>query len=150
MLGVQTGLGGMGRAGGVNFVLIAAVFLSLNAPRAAAIPACFAMGLVQDLTGVGPIGTYALAYSVVALLIAGTDRALSAEHPLTHFVVTLFMGFTTAVLIWLHGRLAKFGVPIPLGGQVVGVFYTAVVAMPALWLLNCLRRSFRFRTRRSV
>ena len=150
MLGIQTGLGGMGRAGGVNFVLIAAVFLSLNAPRAAAVPACFMMGLVQDLTGVGPIGTFALAYSVVALLIAGTDRALSAEHPLTHFLVTLFMGLTTAVVLWLHGRVAKFGVATPLGGQLVGVFYTAVVAMPALWLLNRLRRSFRFRTRRSV
>jgi rod shape-determining protein MreD len=149
MLGLQTGLGGLGRAGGVNFVLIAAVFLSLNAQRAAAVPACFAMGLLHDLTGVGPIGTFALAYSVVALLVAGTDRALSAEHPITHFLITLIGGFVTALIVWLHGRLARFGVPVPLGGQMVGVFYTAVVAMPALWFLNRMRRSFRFRTRRS-
>ena len=147
MLGIQTGLGGLSVLGGVNFVLIAAVFLSLNAPRAVAVPACFGMGLLQDLVGIGPIGTFALTYSVVALLIAGTDRALSAEHPLTHFVITLAGGIVTAILLWLHGRLAKYGVPLGFGDLLASAFYSAVAAMPALWVLNRLRRRFRFRWR---
>lgn len=147
MLGIQTGLGGLALLGGVNFVLIAAVFLSLNAPRAVAVPACFGMGLLQDLAGVGPIGTYALTYSVVALLIAGTDRALSAEHPATHFVITLVGGVVTAILLWLHGKLAKYGVSMPMSQGLASAFYSAVVSMPALWLLNRLRRTFRFRWR---
>lgn len=145
MLGLQIGLGGLPRAGAVNFVLIAAVFLSLNATRAAAVPACFGLGLLQDLAGIGPIGTFALTYSIVALLVAGTDRALSAEHPLTHFLITLAGGVVTAMVIWLHGNLARHGVPMPIGPGLVSAFYSAVVAMPALWALNRMRRRFRFR-----
>lgn len=145
MLGLQIGLGGLPRAGAVNFVLIAAVFLSLNATRSVAVPACFGLGLLQDLAGIGPIGTFALIYSIVAMLIAGTDRALSAEHPLTHFVITLAGGVVTAIVLWLHGKVAKYGVPMPLGPGLVSAFYSAVVAMPALWVLNRMRRYFRFR-----
>ena len=143
MLGLQVGLGGL--VGGVNFVLIAAVFVALNGARNVAVPACFVLGLLQDLAGTGPVGTFALAYAVVAILIAGTDRALSAEHPLTHFVITGVAGVVVALILWLHGHLARHGVPLPLGQEFAGVLYTAVAALPALWLLNRLRRSFRFR-----
>lgn len=145
MLGLQIGLGGLPRAGAVNFVLIAAVFLSLNATRSVAVPACFGLGLLQDLAGIGPIGTFALIYSIVALLVAGTDRALSAEHPLTHFVITLAGGIVTAIVLWLHGKVAKYGVSMPMAPGLVSAFYSAVVAMPALWVLNRMRRYFRFR-----
>jgi rod shape-determining protein MreD len=145
MLGLQIGLGGLMPHGGVNFVLIAAVFLSINAQRSAAVPACFALGLLQDLAGIGTIGTYAMTYSVLALLIAGTDRALSAEHPLTHFVITLIGGIVTAILVWLQGRLGAYGVPTPLADGLISAFYSALAAIPALWLLNRMRKAFRFR-----
>ena len=149
MLGLQIGLGGLPRAGAVNFVLIAAVFLSLNATRSVAVPACFGLGLLQDIAGIGPIGTYALTYSLVALMVAGTDRALSAEHPITHFVITLAGGVVTAIVLWLHGNLARYGVASPMGPGLVSAFYSAVVAMPALWALNRMRKTFRFRRART-
>lgn len=149
MLGLQIGLGGLPSAGAVNFVLIAAVFLSLNATRSVAVPACFGLGFLQDLAGVGPIGTFALIYTIVALLIAGTDRALSAEHPFTHFVITLIGGVVTALLLWFHGKVAAYGVSMPLTPGLVSAFYSAVVAMPALWVLNRMRKYFRFRIGRA-
>ncbi|MGC4030662.1 MAG: rod shape-determining protein MreD [Tepidisphaeraceae bacterium] len=147
MLGLQIGLGGIGRVSGVNWVLIAAVFIAMNATRSAAVPACFVLGLLHDFTGIGPIGTYALAYSLVAMLIAGTDRALSADHPFSHFVITLLAGLLMAIVLWLHGLLARFGdrPSTYLTTGLVSAFYTAIAALPALWLLNKLRRRFRFR-----
>lgn len=147
MLGLQLGLGGLLQlhGGGMNLVLVAAVFIAMNARRDIAVPACFALGLLHDLIGIGPIGTYALAYSVVALLIAGTDRALSVEHPFTHFVITLVAGVVVAIIVFIHGHLARYRVPTPLWPNLIGAFYTALIALPAMWVLNRFRRAFRFR-----
>ena len=147
MLGLQIGLGGLLQlhGGGMNLVLIAAVFIALNARREIAVPACFTLGLMHDLVGIGPIGTYALAYAIVALLIAGTDRALSVEHPFTHFLITLVAGVVVAFITVIQGRLARYGVAAPLWASLIGAFYTALLALPALWVLGKFRRAFRFR-----
>ena len=147
MVSLQLGLGGLlqWHGGGINFVLIAAAFVALNARRDIAVPACFALGLLHDLIGTGPVGTFALAYAIVALLIAGTDRALSVEHPFTHFIVTLFAGVVVAVVVYFQGRWAKFGVPVNFWPNLIGAFYTTLIALPAMWMLNRFRRAFRFR-----
>ena len=157
MLGLQIGLGGIARfgQGELNFVLIAAVFIAINAQRNVALPACFALGLLHDLVGIGPIGAYALAYSLVALLVAGTDRALAVEHPFTHVFVTFVGGAITAIVLWLIGLEAKLHstqawiethAPAPLGPGMLTAVYTAIFALPALWLLTRFRRAFRFKT----
>ncbi len=146
MLGLQIGLSefiGTGSSG-VNFVLIAATFIAINAQRDPALIACFTLGLLHDLIGVGPIGTYALAYSCVALLVAGSERSLSVEHPFTHFVITLSGGIVVAILAsivnWWHDIPAMFG------SRLLTAFYSALAAVPVLWGLNKMRRSFRFRS----
>jgi rod shape-determining protein MreD len=145
MLGLQIGLGGIAQlgSGSVNFVLIAAVFIAINAPRDPALIACFTLGLLHDIVGIGPIGTYTLAYSLVALLMAGTDRALSIDHPMTHFFVTLFGGVVVAIVV--------FGVSLrwerlPFWPNLLTAFYSALFSLPVLWGLTKLRKSFRFRT----
>jgi len=147
-LGLQLGLSGIARVGngGIDFVLIAVAFITINARRDAAMPACFALGLMHDLIGIGPIGTYALAYSMVALFVAGTDRALSTEHPFTHFIVTLVGGVIVTFTLLLHGWLSRYGMPIAFWGNIAGSFYTALLALPALWFMNKMRKSFRFKT----
>ncbi|MGN6505256.1 MAG: rod shape-determining protein MreD [Tepidisphaeraceae bacterium] len=147
MLGLQIGLAGIARfgSGEINFVLIAAAFIAINAQRTAALPACFALGLLHDLVGIGPIGTYALAYSLVALTVAGTDRALSVEHPFTHVVVTFVGGVITGLTVWCVG-FGKYGIHTPLGPQLLTAVYTAIVAWPSLWVLTRMRRVFRFKT----
>jgi len=146
MLGLQIGLSefvGTGSSG-VNFVLIAATFIAINAQRDPALIACFALGLLHDLVGVGPIGTYALGYSCLALLVAGSERSLSVEHPFTHFIITLFGGVVVAVIAsivnWWHNIDAM------LMSRLLTAFYSALLAVPVLWGLSKLRRSFRFRS----
>ncbi|MBC7784637.1 MAG: rod shape-determining protein MreD [Burkholderiales bacterium] len=148
MLGLQIGLGGIAQfgSGQINFVLIAATFIAINAHRDPAMIGCFTLGLLQDIVGLGPIGTYALAYTTMAMLMAGTDRALAVEHPFTHFLVTLFGGLVVALILWLHGKIAAHGVPVPMTALLLGTFYTALLSLPVLWVLTKVRKSFRFRT----
>jgi rod shape-determining protein MreD len=148
MLGLQIGLGGIAQIGSgqINFVLIAATFIAINARRDPALIACFTLGFLHDLVGVAPLGTYALAYSMIAWLVEGTDRALSPEHPFTHWVVTLFGGVVTAILVYVHGHVASYGVATPLWPGLLGAFYSALAAVPVLWALGKFRKRFRFRS----
>ncbi len=146
MLGLQVGLGGFAPTGSsaINFVLIAAVFISINAQRDPALIACFALGLLHDLIGVGPIGMYALAYSCVALLVAGADRSMSVDHPFTHFFVTLFGGVVVGIVVKIIN--SWHDISTSLWTDLLTAFYTAMLAVPILWGLNKMRKSFRFRT----
>jgi flagellar biosynthesis protein FliQ len=83
-----------------------------------------------------------MAYSVVAFLVAGTERALAVDHPLTHFFITLFSGVVVGILVFL---VSIPRVSLPFWPNMVTAFYTAIISLPVLWMLNRLRRSFRFR-----
>jgi rod shape-determining protein MreD len=147
-IGLQLGLSGVAQVGGggIDFILISVAFITINARRDTAMPACFILGLLNDLTGAGPVGTYALSYSIVALFVAGTDRALSVEHPFTHFIVTLMGGVIVTFTLLFHSWLSRYGVPIAFWSNIFGSFYTALLALPVLWGMNKLRKSFRFKT----
>ncbi len=152
MLGLQIGLGrviGVGEAQ-INFVLIAATFIAINCHRSPAILGCFALGLLQDMVSPGPLGLYAMAYSTMALMVAGTDRALSVEHPFTHFLVTFFGGLVVAIIIWVHSKVYTIihgtNITTPLVPLLVGTFYTSLLSLPVLWILTKMRKAFRFRT----
>ncbi|HEX8339568.1 MAG TPA: rod shape-determining protein MreD [Tepidisphaeraceae bacterium] len=146
-LGLQSGLGGVAQIGGgpLNVVLIAVAFIAINARQHAAVGGCFVLGLLHDLIGTGPLGGYALAYTLVAFLMAGTDRALNVEHAWTHFVVVFLGGIVTAIVLWLQGRVGVYGQPIPLWPNVAGAFYTSVLAIFVLRGLTKLRKRFRFK-----
>ncbi len=146
MLGLAVGLGGVARVGAtpINLVLIAAVFICINAQRDPAMIACFVLGLLHDLVGGGPVGMYALAYCCVALLVAGTERSMAVEHPFTHFFVTLFGGIIVAIVVKFID--AWHGIGTSLWTDLLTAFYTAIVAVPVLWALNKFRKRFRFRT----
>jgi len=144
-LGVQLGLGGIDYVGRVDFVLIAVAFITINARRDAALPACFVLGLLYDLLGgITPIGAYALAYSMVALMVAGTERALAVEHPFTHFIVTFVGGIVAMIVLMTLGWWRA--TPLPFWGSVAGVFYTAIIALPVMWGLSKFRKGFKFKT----
>jgi rod shape-determining protein MreD len=147
-LGLQMGLGGVAQVSGgpLNLVLIAVAFIAINARQHAAVVGCFALGLLQDIVGTSPLGGYALAYTLIAFLMAGTDRALNVEHAWTHFVVTFLGGIVTAIVLWLQGRLALHGQLVPLWPNIAGAFYTSILAIFVLRWLTRLRKRFRFKS----
>ena len=57
-----------------NLVLLAALFVALNAPRKSALLGCFAMGLMQDLLTQQTLGLYALSYGMVGVMVIGRNR----------------------------------------------------------------------------
>ena len=53
-----------------NFVLLAAIFIAVNAPREAALLGCFMLGAMQDLVTQQPPGLFAFSYGLVSLLVS--------------------------------------------------------------------------------
>src|SRR3954468_22143704 len=86
-IGLQVGLGELLRVGGSkpDLVLLAVIFIAINAPRDAALLGAFGIGLAQDLLSLSPLGVYALAYSLVAMFTISTQELVYRAHPLTHF-----------------------------------------------------------------
>jgi len=125
-----------------NFVILAVVFIALNAPRDVALLACFILGALQDLTAGGSMGLFAFSYGLVALFIGGIQRAVDRRHAIAHFSVTLIAGVLTAMVLTAHQWIR------PPGPRVLPLFctsiYTAILAPLLLAILQRISRVFRF------
>lgn len=150
-LGVQIGLGGFIRVGGAapNLVLIAALLIALNAPKEPTLLGCFGLGLMQDLLTQQTLGIYAFSYGLIAMFVISTQAMLNREHPVTHLAVALLASITCAAIIWLHDLLRTAP------EQRVGItrllyttLYTTALAPIVLGILQRLRRTFGFQTKR--
>jgi rod shape-determining protein MreD len=143
-----------------NLVLLAVVFLAMNASRDAALLACFILGVLQDLLTQQQPGLFALSYGLIALFIVGAQQAVYREHPLTHFSLALAGGLITASILLLHGwiyppnprfeqdKVVLPAVRLPVVTELTRVLYTALLAPLVLTLLQRLRRAFGFQPAR--
>jgi rod shape-determining protein MreD len=150
-VGFQVGLGSLLRVWGAppNFVLMAAVFIAINAPREPALLACFALGAMQDLVTQNTFGLYAFSYGLFGLAAAGTGQAVYRGHPLTHFSLTLAGGLIAALVLLVHGWLPfTHGVRVSLTGELWSALYSAIIAVPLLAILHRIRRNFGFQPAR--
>lgn len=172
VLGVQMGLGQYVSYMGAtpNLVLIAVIFIAINAPRDAALLGSFVMGLMHDLLTHQPPGLFAFAYGLVGLMVAGSQQVVYREHPLTHFSMALAGGVVVAVVVLLNGWVQPPGAaatvwvggagPVPATQVTLGAvrpspateltraLYTAVLAPIVLWVLMRIRRGFAFQAPR--
>lgn len=143
-LGLQSGLGSYIAWEGVppNLVLIAVVFVALNAPREPALLGTYFMGLMQDALTQEPLGTYALTYGLVTLLVQTGQSVVYREHPLTHVSLTLGGGVISGLvlfaqsLVWAPRR--------PVMELVICCIYTAALAPVILWPLQKAKWLFAF------
>jgi rod shape-determining protein MreD len=145
-----------------DLVLIAAVFIALNAPRDSALLGCFILGAMHDLSGQGPPGLYAFSYGMVGLLILPIQRGLHRDHPVTHVLVTLFAGLVTWGIILVHQTIQPERAEVMPGGGGMAIHissgaglgtavYSALLAPFVLWMLNRWRGFFHFhRLRRRI
>ena len=147
-IGLQSGLSGYVhyRGAAPNLVLIAAVFIALNAPREPAVLGCFLMGLMQDMLAQHPLGLYALGFGVVGLVVHSLQTLVYREHPLTHFAMTLIAGVLVTALVLVHGLVHP--PRLPSGPLLLGAVYTALLAPVVIFILQKLRRIFGFDTPR--
>jgi len=164
-LGVQIGLGDFVSWHGArpNLVLIAVLFVALNAPRDAALLGCFVMGAIQDLVTQQPPGLFALSYGLTALVVVGSHHVVNREHFLTYFGLALVGGLLTATVLlvhaWIHpgiprgpggasGATTLPAVRLSAGTELTRAIYTAVLAPVVLSLLHRTKRFFAFQPQR--
>ena len=149
-IGLQLGAGDLMSIAGAkpNLVLLAVIFIAINAPRDAALLGCFALGLLQDLLTLEPLGLYALAYGIVGMFVVSTQQLVYREHPLTHFSLALAGGLVVNVLLlaegWIRGPLTP---PTLLFTTTI---YTAVLAPFVLSILQRVKKVFVFQPKRRV
>lgn len=95
VLGLQCGLGPYIRWHGAapNLVLLAVTFAAINAPKSAALMGCFIIGLLHDMVSLNPLGTYALAYGITALVLTSAAPMLPRDK------VSTFAGMTFVALL---------------------------------------------------
>ena len=147
-LGLQSGIARAmeWHSAGPNFVLLAVVFISLNAPRETALLACFMLGAMQDLTSQSTLGLFAFCYGLVALFIASIQQAVYRRHPVTQFILALLAGVLTAIILAIHGWIRPPSPPIsPL---FVTAVYSAILAPFVLGGLQQIAGVFHFQSRR--
>ena len=149
-IGVQLGLGEYLRVGNArpDLVLLAVIFIAIHAPRESALLACFAIGLMQDLVTISPIGLYALSYALVGMMVVSTQELVYRAHPITHvtlgFVGTLLWSAVVLIHGWIRGpRLAVTDL-------LATALYTAIAAPIVLGALHLCRRAFAFSPRKRM
>jgi len=144
ILGLQVGLKGFISFQGAspNLVILAAIFIALNAPREPALLGTFVMGLMHDLLTDTPLGLYAFSYALVGMFVVSTQEIVYREHPLTHFSLALVGQLITSVVLLVQGLLHP--PPPPIAILLLSSLYTAVLAPIVLFLLQRIRRVFAF------
>ena len=150
-LAIQAGAGPYIRWNGAppNLVLLAVIFIAINAPREAALLGCLCLGLMQDLLTQSPLGLYALAYGMVGMFVVSTQQVVYREHPLTHFSLALVGGMLTSLVLLLQGFIHRPGVGA--WSLFVTTLYTAILAPFVLGALQRIKRLFAFQpTRRKI
>ncbi len=167
-LGVQVGLGPYVSYQGAtpNLVLLAALFIAINAPRNVALLGCFGMGLMHDLLTQQTPGVFALSYGLVGMMAAGTHQVVYKDHPLTHFSMALAAAVVVAVVVLLNGWVRPPGPALTawVGGvgpapatqatfaavylspttEFTRALYTAILAPVVIGVLLRVKRAFAF------
>lgn len=149
MLGLQIGLKPFVTVAGdvwPNFVLLAMIFIAINAPRDAALLGAFGLGVMQDLTSAQSLGLFALSYALVAMFTVSTQQVVYRGHPLTHFSLALFGGIVSMIVLVVHGFI--HGPRLSPMSLFYSALYTALLAPIVLGVLDRLRRAFSFQSPR--
>jgi rod shape-determining protein MreD len=144
-----------------NLVLLAVIFIAVNAPRDAALLGCFALGIMQDLATHQPPGLFAFSYGIVALFITATQQMVYKGHPITHFTLALVGGLVTAAILLLHAFVRPAAPRVLLDTKMILpairlsptieleiVLYTALLAPFVLFILQRTKGLFGFQSSR--
>jgi rod shape-determining protein MreD len=157
-LGIQIGLSGYDSVyrARPNLVLLAVIFVAVNAQRDAAVIGCFLLGLMQDLLTQSPLGLTAFAYGLIALFVVSLQEVVYRDHFLTHVALGLAGGLIYAAVVYVHGLIyarahaSRTWSRPSLMPLLAGAVYTAIMAPIVLYLLQRTRRMFGFRAVRML
>jgi rod shape-determining protein MreD len=143
-LAIQVGAGGYLRWQGAppNLVLLVVIFITVNAPRDAALLGAVCLGILQDLVTHAPLGLYAFSYGLVGMFVVSTQQLVYREHPLTHVTLALVGGLLCTAVELLHGLIHRPGAAAMT--LLTTTIYTAILAPLVLGVLQRAKRPFAF------
>ena len=154
VLGIQLAISGYVEIGGAapNLILLVVIFLGVNGVREQVLLGCFLLGVMQDMLTLHPIGTWAVAYGLVALFVVSTQEVVYKEHPLTHFSLALMGGILCGVIMsiheWVYPMLhGKGSAQVSSVALFASAVYSAVLAPIVLGILQRMKGTFGFRRR---
>jgi len=159
VLGMQIGLSGIVNVHGAkpDFVLMAAIFIALNASHDPALLGCFILGLLRDLLAGGtPLGLMAFVYGLVGMFAISTQEIVHRDHALTHFSLGLAGGLISGAIVFIHGWIYPWlhpasTLPRPVAGPLItSAIYTALLTPVLLLLLRRTKKFFAFRSSRAA
>ena len=122
------------------------IFIAINAPRDAAVLACFGLGVMQDICSQQPLGLSALSLSLVAMFVVGFSPPIYGQHPFLHFALTFGCALMAAAVAILQGFVRGPHVSITLLFN--SALYSALVAPLVLAVLQKMRAGFAFQSSR--
>ena len=143
-IGLQLGGGDYLSVAGArpNVVMLAVIFIAINAPREPALLGCVGIGLLQDLVTLQPLGLYAAAYGLVGMFVVSTQEIVYREHPFTHLSLAFVGCLLVSAVVLVHG-LVRPPRASP-GALFATAVYTAALAPLVLWGLQRTKRAFNF------
>jgi len=149
-IGTQIGMGEFLRVSGAkpDLVLLAVIFIAVNAPRDAALLGAFLIGVTQDMVTLSPLGLYAFSYAMVGMFVVSSQELVYRAHPVTHFSLALVGGLLTGTILLIHGWIK--GPSVSATELFTSAIYTAILAPILLGLLNQTRKAFAFKQRRRL
>ena len=121
-----------------DLLLLVAVVLALRGPADGALIACWILGLAKDLTSAAALGSYALAFGLLALVIVRLRNLLYVPNPLTLIVLTALASLAVeqaVYLMWLLRGGASGGFPGLLLQMALSALITAALAPYGQWLI---------------
>lgn len=108
-----------------DLLLLLAIFLALRSSCPRTIFACWVLGLVKDLSSSAVLGSYAISFAVVAVLIISLRDWLYAGHPLTILVACLLGSFgAEQIAFWINCWRGHFPLT-SYRGQSLEMFFSA-------------------------
>jgi rod shape-determining protein MreD len=149
-IGVQAHLSVDRLAGAApNLVLLAVVFIALNAPRDAALLGAFLLGLIQDIGTRAPLGLFAFSYGIVAMALVRAQLPGDRGNVLWNFFMTLGAGAISGLIIWLHGLISSWLFGLEYAGPTFArmffvMVYSGFAALIVMPILYKVRRAFGF------
>jgi rod shape-determining protein MreD len=149
-IGIQIGADPYFRFRGAmpDLILIAVIFIALNARRESALLGCMLIGVMTDLVTGASFGLYTLAYSLVAMFVVSLQEIVYREHPLTHLLLPFFGSLLVAMVVVVYGLIhGERGVQTPMT-LFTSALYTAALGPILLGILQRMKRVFAFQPSR--
>lgn len=131
-----------------NLVFLLVVFVGMHALLEPAMIAGLLLGLMHDVIASHGIGTYALAYTLLAALAVQLRGIMYSDHIVTHVMMPMGLGVLLLVYLlfrqWVRNLYYPYDHPVTISAGIASLFVTCLLAVPVIGVLRSFRRSFAF------